>query len=255
MGWEDDAMDMVKVTYEEDIVVVTLDRRSKRNAVNRQMVEELQQVVTNVQSDETLKAFVLTAEGEEAFCAGGDLKELHGDLSEKEAYALLSKMREVLYGIATLPVPTLAHLSGEARGGGCELASACDLRTGKADGRFGFVQGQLGIVPGWGGGALLYERISMNDAFNWLVRSEMISASEALRIGWLQEIREEPDFSIFTERSQEQLKFWKKQLLEKTDRKHLYGKMEEETRQAAALWESEAHKEAVRTFFSKNKEQ
>ncbi|PBB05301.1 enoyl-CoA hydratase/isomerase family protein [Salimicrobium humidisoli] len=247
-------METVYVTYEQYVAVVTLNREDKRNAVSRQMTMELRQITEEIKANEQVKALVLTSRGERAFCSGGDLKELHGDLSEEEAYTVLSPMKELLYEIATLPVPTLAYLNGEARGGGCELATACDIRIGKEGSRFGFVQGKLGIVPGWGGGALLYERISPVQAFHWLTASEVIDAEEAKQLGWLQGMANELDLGIFTTRSREQLRFWKKQLMENIDTSVLYRKMEEETRQSAALWPSEAHKKAVNAFFSrKNK--
>ncbi|SIS37969.1 enoyl-CoA hydratase/isomerase family protein [Salimicrobium flavidum] len=245
-------METVEVTNEKDIVIVTLDRPYKRNAVNRIMIEELKQVIEQVKYDENLKAFVLTAKGEDAFCAGGDLRDLHGELSKEEAFALLSQMRLVLYDIATLPVPTLALLNGEARGGGCELATACDLRIGKNGDSYGFVQGKLGIIPGWGGGALLYERISSEETFRWLMRSEMLKSSEALRIGWLQEVSDSPDFTLFSGKSKEQLRFWKKQFLKRLNEQRLYEMMEEETRQASELWGSKAHKEAIQAFYDRN---
>ncbi|WP_347860672.1 enoyl-CoA hydratase/isomerase family protein [Salimicrobium sp. PL1-032A] len=143
-------METIIFTYENAVATVKLNRPEKRNAVNRQMTEELSKVLRTLKEDEHVKSLILTGEGEEAFCAGGDLNELHGDLTEVEAYSLLSPMRDVLYELATLPIPTLAWLNGDARGGGCELASACDVRYGRMKSDYGFIQGRLGIVPGWG---------------------------------------------------------------------------------------------------------
>ncbi|SDJ03803.1 enoyl-CoA hydratase/isomerase family protein [Salimicrobium halophilum] len=243
-------METINLTYEEGVAVLMLNRPHKRNAVNRAMISELKGALDDIRSSTEVKAMVLTAEGPEAFCAGGDLKELHGDLTEEEAYSVLTPMREVLYNIATLPVPTLAYLNGSAQGGGCELASACDLRYGKNDDYYGFIQGSLGIVPGWGGGVLLQERIGASEAMNWLIRSEMISSEQAHRIGWLQKITEEEDYFFLKKMSPEQLLFWKTQILSRMDVEKLHGRMVQETLQAAKLWESEMHKEAVRAFFN-----
>src|SRR5699024_10449836 len=94
------------------------------------------------------------------FCAGGDLNELNDELTEDEAYEDLKLMKDFLYKLATFPLPTIALLHGMALGGSCELANACDFRIAKEKTRFGIVQNNLGILPGWGGGAMLFENIA-----------------------------------------------------------------------------------------------
>src|SRR5690625_5646758 len=94
------------------------------------------------------------------FCAGGDLINFHGELTPDEAFSRLYPMKEVLYDIASFPVPTICLLNGDALGGGCEIATACDFRIAKETTKFGFVQSKLGIVPGWGGGTRSEEHTS-----------------------------------------------------------------------------------------------
>src|SRR5690625_4614006 len=102
---------------------------------------------------------VIKSAGDSTFCAGGDLNDFHGALNEEEAYNTLHTMKQVLFQIVTFPVPTICLLQGNAFGGGCELATACDIRIAREDASFGFVQTNFGILPGWGGGALLYEKV------------------------------------------------------------------------------------------------
>src|SRR5699024_8266352 len=90
-----------------------------------------------------------------------------------EAYEDLKLMKDFLYKLATFPLPTIALLHGMALGGGCELATACDFRIAKEKTRFGFVQTDLGILLGWGGGALLYDKVAASFAYIWLFECEI----------------------------------------------------------------------------------
>ncbi|MFC2950209.1 enoyl-CoA hydratase/isomerase family protein [Virgibacillus sediminis] len=83
------------------------------------------------------------------------------------------------------PVPVIRLLNGSAVGGGYEIATACDIRISKGTSSFGFVQSTLGILPGWGGGVLLYEKVMRDFAFQWLVEGTMYSAEQLKEKGWL----------------------------------------------------------------------
>lgn len=111
--------------------------------------------------------------------------ELHGGMEASEALEKLRVMKEVLYEIVTFPVPVICLLQGNAFGGGCELATACNIRIAKAGTEFGFVQSNLGILPVWGGGAILYEKIQPSFALQWLIEGEMYDAASLLENGWI----------------------------------------------------------------------
>lgn len=250
--------DVVKFdTYESGLAVITLNRPDKRNAISKKVVNELETHLTTLENKKDIKLLVITGEGDTAFCAGGDLKEFHGELSADEAYQLLKPMKEVLYRIATLPFLTLAWMNGSARGGGMELATACDFRFATRSGNYGFVQGQLGISTGWGGGTLLSERIHPQTAYYWLVESEVKTVDELIGSGFVQkEIQgnftpHAEEISMFLSRSLEQLYGWKKQRLSGNSLEILAHTMEEEVKSCSKLWESEAHIEAVNRFFAK----
>ncbi|MBA2174279.1 enoyl-CoA hydratase/isomerase family protein [Halobacillus locisalis] len=244
---------------EEGCATITLNRPEKMNAINKQMVQELREVLESVRTLETLKLVLITGAGDRAFCAGGDLKDFHGEMAAREAYELLVPMKEVLYKIATLPVPTIALLNGQARGGGCEIATACDFRYGVSDASFGFVQGDLGIRPGWGGGVLLYERIAAAQAAHWLMDAEMYEAAETLRIGWLhkmgtlEQLQSGRFIESFLNKTETQMRQFKSQYLSSLSIKGLSDRMDEEVKECAVLWESEEHKLAVQKFMSSRK--
>ncbi|MCA0969382.1 enoyl-CoA hydratase/isomerase family protein [Halobacillus litoralis] len=253
-------MRLIRLDYkDEGYAVMTLNRPDKMNAINHEMINGLKSALEEIRAKEGVTFVVLTGAGDRAFCAGGDLKEFHGDLEAQEAYALLSPMKDVLYKLATLPIPTIALLNGQARGGGCELATACDFRYARQGTSFGFVQGNLGIAPGWGGGALLYERIKRDMAAHWLLTSEMLTADEVKEFGWLHKVCTEEEWQSgqlltpLLNKTPAQTKWFKRQLLSSLRLDELSVRMEEETAHTSVLWESEEHKEAVQKFLISRK--
>ncbi|MFG6115234.1 enoyl-CoA hydratase/isomerase family protein [Halobacillus sp. MO56] len=238
---------------------ITLNRPEKMNAVSKQMTSELSQALTEAKEAEGVKCLVITGSGDRAFCTGGDLKDLHGDMNASEAFQTLYPMKEVVYQLASFPLPTIALLNGQARGGGCEIATACDIRYAVKDASYGFVQGKLGITPGWGGGVLLYEKIRPEYAFQWLIEAEMYDSDRVAAIGWAHRLIEREELgnvedllAKFLEKSVEQMRVWKKQYDKKLSMISLSPVMDEEVRTCSRLWESEEHKEAVKRFMTRH---
>jgi enoyl-CoA hydratase len=250
-------MKQVLVEKKDGYAILTLNRPEKMNAVSKQMTKELYEAILALK-EEDIKFLVVTGAGERAFCAGGDLHEHHGELVAKEAYEILYSMKEVLYELTTFPVPTFALMNGQARGGGCEIATACDFRYGRKMAFYGFVQGNLGITPGWGGGTLLYQKIKHDYAAHWLMDAEMYSAEQAYRIGWLHKMITvnydvEELFSSFLNKTNDQMRLFKRQYLNRLDWEGISERMDQEVHQCSLLWESDEHKEAVRKFTTKRK--
>src|SRR5690625_4132257 len=102
------------------------------------MAKELMTILEEAKEDPP-KFLVITGRGK-MFSAGGDLLDLHGELSADEAFSRLYPMKEVLFELVNFPMPTIGLLNGNALGGGCELATACDIRIAKNTSEFGFVQ-------------------------------------------------------------------------------------------------------------------
>lgn|SRR5699024_2472349 len=233
-----------------------IDRADKKNAISSRVAEDLNNLIDQISVDE-INFLVLNSADSNVFCAGGDLNELHGELTEDEAYEDLKPMKEFLFKLATFPLPTIALLHGIALGGGCELATACDFRIAKEDTRFGFVQANLGILPGWGGGALLYEKVAPTFAYKWLIDAAMYSATYLEENNWLHRIvpKDEWDedrlIETYLTRSHGQMLHLKSQYLEKIDQAKIYKNMDLESQRSASLWESEEHIAAVATFLNK----
>ncbi len=129
-----------------------------------------------------LKALVLTGTGN-AFCSGGDLKELADYNTYADGRRLSEVMSAALKRLMALPFPTIAAMNGPARGGGAEIALACDLRVMAMDADLGLMHINIGITPAWGGGQRLLRLVGYSRALEWLATGRILSATEAMTHG------------------------------------------------------------------------
>lgn len=163
-----------------EIATVTLHRPEARNAINKQMIEELAQVLDALAHDGSTRAIVFTGAGEKAFAAGADIAELkardHKDALRRINSALFRRIEEH-------PLPSIAAIRGFALGGGCELAMACDLRVAGEGARFGQPEVGLGIIAGAGAVQRLPRLVGLGRAKELLLTGRIIDAREAERIG------------------------------------------------------------------------
>ncbi|MFD1038767.1 enoyl-CoA hydratase/isomerase family protein [Virgibacillus byunsanensis] len=251
-------MELVKYqTHDKGYGILQLNRPDKRNAVSVEMVDALKNSLKEAKQS-SVTFLVITGAGNDMFCAGGDLQDLHGSLTRDEAFQTLYPMKEVIYEIASFPVPTICLLNGDALGGGCEIATACDIRVAKDNTRFGFVQSKLGIIPGWGGGTLLYEKVHTNFALCWLLEAEVYDASFLMDRGWLHKVVTTEEFydqdkllKPYLSKSLEQMKILKSQYNKKLSMLGLSAQMDEEVRNCSLLWDSEEHIEALNQFYKR----
>jgi len=236
---------------------IFINRFDKRNAISQSMAAEMLRVLQEVK-DHPIKFLLVKSAGDHVFCSGGDLNDFHSDLQGDEAYDMLSTMKQVLYQIVAFPVPTICFLQGNALGGGCELATACDIRIAKEGAKFGFVQTSLGILPGWGGGALLYEKVHPSFAFHWITEANVYGAQMLQDKGWLHHViaaenwvDEEEALEKYTSKSLDQMHYLKSQYIEALSLPTLFEKMEKESTRSASLWSSDEHQRMVQNFFNR----
>lgn len=248
------------IEHKDGILTFTINRPEKHNAINSQVMDGLKEVIDYVKSHEDVRFLVLTGAGEKSFCSGGDLSEFHSLHTEEEAFGMLSKMANILYDLATLPVPTIALINGTAVGGGCEIATACDFRLIKSSAKAGFIQGTLAITSGWGGGTYLFERGLRHDrALKMLVDAKPYEAQTLYDIGWAMRVyfegsKEEAleDFIEHMRKIHPSVHHAYKEIeLRKWRERNMYERVMEEVRTCAKLWEEEAHHEAVNSFLTK----
>ena len=139
------------IKYEQDgfVGVVTIDRPKALNALNSQVLEELEETFKAIDLD-AVRAVVLTGAGEKSFVAGADIGEM-SSLSKAEGEAFGKKGNDIFRFIETFPIPVIAAVNGFALGGGCEISMSCDIRICSENAIFGQPEVGLGITPGFGG--------------------------------------------------------------------------------------------------------
>ena len=162
--------------------VATINRPKALNALNSQVLEDLNELVDVVAADEEIRALVLTGAGEKAFVAGADIGEM-SSLTKAEGEAFGKKGNDVFRKLETMPIPVIAAINGFALGGGCELSTSCDIRICADTAVFGHAEVGLGITPGFGGTQRLARLVSPGMAKQLIYTARNIKADEALRIG------------------------------------------------------------------------
>ncbi|WP_332647942.1 enoyl-CoA hydratase/isomerase family protein [Lysinibacillus sp. 54212] len=250
------------IDKKEGILTFTINREEKRNAVNDEVMDGLNEVITYIKEHDDVRFLVVTGAGEKSFCSGGDLSVFHELETEEQAFGMLSKMAKILYELATLRVPTIALINGTAVGGGCEIATACDFRLMASHAKAGFIQGTLAITSGWGGGTYLFERGLRHDrALKMLVDARPYEAQQLYEIGWAMRVYAEgtkedalADFIEHMSKIHPSVhQAYKEIELRKWRERNMYERVMEEVRTCAKLWESEAHHAAVNSFLTKSK--
>ena len=164
------------------IAVATINRPKALNALNSQVLEDIDQLVEQVKADDEIRALVITGSGEKAFVAGADIGEM-STLTKAEGEAFGKKGNDVFRKLETFPIPVIAAVNGFALGGGCEISMSCDIRICSENAVFGQPEVGLGITPGFGGTQRLARLVGMGMAKQLVYSALNIKADEALRIG------------------------------------------------------------------------
>ena len=161
--------------------VITIDRPKALNALNSQVLEELEETFKAIDLD-AVRAVVLTGAGEKSFVAGADIGEM-STLTKAEGEAFGKKGNDIFRFIETFPIPVIAAVNGFALGGGCEISMSCDIRICSDNAIFGQPEVGLGITPGFGGTQRLARIVGVGMAKQLIYTARNIKADEALRIG------------------------------------------------------------------------
>ena len=249
------------INLEDNIMKFTITRPQVRNAINLDVIDGFEKLVSAVHNDSNIKFVVITGDGEDAFCSGGDLSIFHGLHTAKEAFPMLDRMATVLYKIATLSVPVIALVNGHAVGGGCEIATACDYRLVSSRAKCGFIQGSLAITSGWGGGTFLFEKLPRQDiAMQMLSQAKPLPTSTLLNNGWATRVyegnKEQALETFLAEMNQVEAsvhRAYKKMLIRKWTGQNLLDQIREEVKACSILWEADEHHLAVQKFLTKRK--
>ena len=171
----------------DSIAQVTVNRPQKLNPLDGDTIEALAACFSDIASDDSVKAVVVTGAGEKAFVAGADINHVTR-LSAIEGRAWGLRGQQVFSEIENLPKPVIAAINGWALGGGLELAMACHIRLASPNAKLGQPEVKLGIVPGYGGTQRLPRLVGKGRALEMILTGEPISAEEAHRIGLVNRI-------------------------------------------------------------------
>jgi enoyl-CoA hydratase len=166
----------------DGIAVITLNRPQVLNALNRQLIGELDNALVTARADASVHVVIITGAGDKAFAAGADIAEL-AELGPLTAIDTARKGQALTRLMEELGKPVLAAVNGFALGGGCELAMAATLRVASETAKFGQPEVNLGVIPGYGGTQRLSRLIGKGRAMDLILTGRTVGATEAMNMG------------------------------------------------------------------------
>ena len=173
-------MENILIEKQDNLAIVTINRPTKLNALNKATIEELHNAFNDLNNDSTTKVIILTGSGEKAFVAGADISEF-AHFSVNEGEQLAAKGQELLFDfVQNLQTPVIAAVNGFALGGGLELAMSCHFRVASENAKMGLPEVSLGVIPGYGGTQRLPQLIGKGKAMELIMTAGMLNAQEAL---------------------------------------------------------------------------
>lgn len=183
----------IVIKQNENIAIVTINRPTKLNALNKNTISELHEAFKLLENDKTVKVIIITGSGEKAFVAGADISEF-ANFSVEEGTELARKGHEILFDfVQNLSTPVIAAVNGFALGGGLELAMAAHFRVASSNAKMGLPEVSLGVIPGYGGTQRLPQLVGKGKAMEMIMTAAMISAEEAKQWGLVNYVVEQAE--------------------------------------------------------------
>ena len=177
----------------ENILYVIINREKALNALNKDTLAELADVIAFAGKTDEVRGVILTGAGEKAFVAGADIKEF-SDYSGKQGEELAKRGHDLVFNaIENSSKPFIAAINGFALGGGLELAMACHIRIASDNAKLGLPEVTLGLIPGYGGTQRLTQLVGKGKAIEMITTANMITASDAEKIGLVNYVVPQPD--------------------------------------------------------------
>jgi len=171
------------IDQKNNIGIITINRPTKLNALNKKTIEELHIAFKNFNNNKEIKVIIITGSGEKAFVAGADISEF-ANFSVEEGTELARKGQEILFDfVQNLGTPVIAAVNGFALGGGLELAMAAHFRVASLNAKMGLPEVSLGVIPGYGGTQRLPQLVGKGKAMEMIMTAGMIGAEEAKEWG------------------------------------------------------------------------
>ncbi len=176
----------IKFEVKDKIAFITINRPQAMNALNMDVLTELYDAFSKVESDDNIGSAIVTGEGK-AFVAGADIAQMH-QLDAVGGRNMMIAGHKLMNYMESIEKPIIAAVNGFALGGGCELSMACDIRVASEKAKFGQPEVNLGIIPGFGGTQRLPRLVGKSMGKYLIMTAEMINADEALRIGLVEKV-------------------------------------------------------------------
>ncbi|PKP28290.1 MAG: enoyl-CoA hydratase [Bacteroidetes bacterium HGW-Bacteroidetes-18] len=181
------------VSQQENTALITINRPTKLNALNKKTIEELHFAFKMLDQNTLVKAIIVTGSGEKAFVAGADISEF-ANFNIEEGTELARKGQKILFDfVQNLGTPVIAAVNGFALGGGLELAMASHFRVASTNAKMGLPEVSLGVIPGYGGTQRLPQLVGKGKAMEMIMTAGMISAEEAKNWGLVNYVVEQEE--------------------------------------------------------------
>lgn len=190
----------ILIEKESSLAIITINRPTKLNALNKPTIEELHQAFKQLEKDHETRVIIITGSGEKAFVAGADIKEF-SSFDTSEGSQLAAKGQELLFDyIQNFNKPVIAAVNGFALGGGLELAMSAHFRVASNNAKMGLPEVTLGLIPGYGGTQRLPQLVGKGRAMEMIMTAEMITADKALTYGLVNHVVEQEELLAFTKK-------------------------------------------------------
>jgi enoyl-CoA hydratase/carnithine racemase len=243
----------ILLSVNNETAVLTFNRPQSLNALNKQVIEELDEVIRAIAADPKIRAVVIGSD--KHFAAGADIKEMI-EMNPEQARGFA--FTRTFEKIENLIKPTIAAISGYALGGGLELALVCDIRIASPDAKLGFPEINLGIIPGAGGTQRLPRLIGASRAKELIFQGVIIDSNKALQYGLINEIAENPLEAAMKMAKKLTLKpplaiKAAKQCIQMTSKVDIRSGIEFEELAWSSLYATKDQKEGMRAFVEKRK--
>ena len=191
-------MENILIEKQENIAIVTINRPTKLNALNKATIEELHEAFKSLNEDLSTKVIILTGSGEKAFVAGADISEF-ANFSVENGGKLAAEGQALLFDyVQNLSTPVIAAVNGFALGGGLELAMSCHFRVASDNAKMGLPEVTLGVIPGYGGTQRLAQLVGKGRAMEMIMTAGMIDAPTALSYGLVNHVVAQEELLDFT---------------------------------------------------------
>ncbi|HUH35971.1 MAG TPA: enoyl-CoA hydratase-related protein [Moheibacter sp.] len=247
------------ISISAGVATVTLNRPQALNALNKDLLQDLNGFLDEAATNPTIRVIVLTGNGEKSFVAGADIKEFSDfDTAEGEALARIGQ-EKVFNKIEHFHKPILAAINGFALGGGLELAMAAHFRIASDNARLGLPEVTLGLIPGYGGTQRLPQLVGKGNAAQMIFSAEMITAQRAFEIGLVNEVLPQEELLSRAQKIAEKIARNSSSALSKAiEAINLSGTsegFETEIKNFGQLFQTEDFNEGVTAFLEKRKPQ